>query len=73
MWRVAGLIGVALILVGVCMLLQTAHILPGSLIGRGLPGGVMVHGQWSGIGWAAWAIAFGVGFLVWANGARTKT
>jgi len=73
MKRAAWVIGGALILLGVCMLLQTAHILPGSLIGHGLPGGVMVHGKWSGIGWGAWAIAFGVGFLVWASGARSKT
>jgi hypothetical protein len=73
MWRVAGIIGIALIVLGVCMLLQTAHVLPGSMISHGLPGGVMVHGKWSGIGWGAWAIAFGVGFLVWAGGARSKS
>jgi hypothetical protein len=72
MWRVAGIIGAGLILLGIFMLLQSAHVLPGSLIGHGLPGGVMVYGRWASIGWGAWAIAFGVGFLVWAAGARPK-
>jgi hypothetical protein len=64
MKRAAAVIGVALILVGIGLLLQGMHM---------LPGGLLVRGKWGGLGWGAWALAFGAGFLVWSNNAGSKT
>jgi hypothetical protein len=62
--RVGVVVGVVLILLGVGLLLQGLHLLPGA---------APFHGRWAGLGWGAWALAFGVGFLVWSNGTPSKT
>jgi hypothetical protein len=34
---------------------------------------MFMQGRWTGMGFGAWALAFGAGFLVWAYGARSNT
>jgi tetrahydromethanopterin S-methyltransferase subunit D len=62
---VPTIIGVTLMVVGAIFLLQAFHV---------LPGGFASHGRWTslGMGCGAWGLAFGAGFLVWANSARTR-
>jgi hypothetical protein len=63
MKRVAPVIGGVLILIALCFFLQAVHVLPA------LP---FIKGRWAPMGWGAWALAFGVGFLVWTYGSPAK-
>jgi tetrahydromethanopterin S-methyltransferase subunit D len=63
MKRIAPVIGAALMLIGAVLVLQSVGVLPGSVF----------HTKATGLGWGAWALAFGAGFLVWARNARAKT
>ena len=63
MKRVAPVIGGVLILVALGFFLQALHVLPTL---------AFIKGQWAAWGWGAWALAFGVGFLVWTYGSPAK-
>jgi hypothetical protein len=57
---VANIIGVVLIVAGAVLVLGGQNVLHGAAI----------SGQVKWTGWGAFAIAFGAGFLVWANRER---
>jgi hypothetical protein len=63
MKRVAPVIGGILIVIAIYFFLQAIHLLPAF---------AFIKGRWAPLGWGAWALAFGVGFLVWSYGSPAK-